>query len=124
VPGEFPGVVSPRIADVLVPVSDVLTAALAVAGNPVANLFASTTGTDADWVVKVIDLHADEVPTQPELGGYQLAVSMDMLRGHYCESFEKLPQPASTPAAAEEHYVQEHLEEIQQQMEAAFPPKS
>ncbi len=87
--------------DVLVYVSDVLAAPLAVAGNPVANLFASTTGTDADWVVKLIDLYPDEVPTQPELGGYQLAVAMDILRGRYRESFEK---PSPIPADSIERY--------------------
>ena len=87
--------------DVLVYVSDVLTEPLAVAGTPVANLFASTTGTDADWVVKLIDLYPDEVPTQPELGGYQLAVSMDILRGRYRESFEK---PSPIPADSVQRY--------------------
>ena len=38
-----------------------------------ADLFAATTGTDADWVVKLIDVYPDEVPSQPEMGGYQLA---------------------------------------------------
>ncbi|MEO7975114.1 MAG: CocE/NonD family hydrolase [Thermoanaerobaculia bacterium] len=87
--------------DVLVYVSDVLTASLAVAGSPVANLFAATSGTDADWVVKLIDLRPDEVPTQPELGGYQLAVSMDILRGRYRESFET---PSPIPADSIQRY--------------------
>jgi len=72
--------------------TDVLTYAtaplgkpLAIAGEPVVNLVASTTGTDSDWVVKLIDVYPDEVAGQPEMGGYQLAVAMDILRGRYRE---------------------------------------
>jgi len=46
---------------------------------------AATTGTDVDWVVKLIDVYPDEVAGQPGLGGYQLAVAMDILRGRYRE---------------------------------------
>ena len=74
--------------DVLTFVTDPLTAPLKVAGEPQVNLTAATTGTDADWVVKLIDVYPDEVPTAPKLGGYQLAVSMDVLRGRYREGFE------------------------------------
>ncbi len=59
---------------------------------PVANLVASTSGTDSDWVVKLIDVYPDEVPSQPELGGYQLAIGMDIFRGRYRASFEQ-PRP-------------------------------
>ena len=72
--------------DVLTYVSEPLTAPLRVAGEPVANLVAATSGTDADWVVKVIDLYPDEVAAQPALGGYQLMVSADIFRGRYRES--------------------------------------
>ncbi|MBX7135005.1 MAG: CocE/NonD family hydrolase [Fimbriimonadaceae bacterium] len=71
--------------DVLAFTSDVLTGPLKVAGEPVANLVASTSGTDSDWVVKLIDVYPDEVAGQPEMGGYQLAVSMDIFRGRYRE---------------------------------------
>ena len=74
--------------DVLAFVSDVLTVPVKVSGRPVANLVASTSGTDSDWVVKVIDVYPDEVAAQPELGGYQLMVSADIFRGRYRESFE------------------------------------
>jgi putative CocE/NonD family hydrolase len=74
--------------DVLSFTSDVLTAPLKISGEPVVNLYASTSGTDSDWVVKLIDLYPDEVAAQPELGGYQLMVSADILRGRYRESFE------------------------------------
>jgi hypothetical protein len=74
--------------DVLAFTSDVLTSPVKISGEPVANLFASTSGTDSDWVVKVIDLYPDEVAGQPEMGGYQLMVSADILRGRYREGFE------------------------------------
>ncbi len=74
--------------DVLVFVSDVLTSPLKISGQPVANLVASTSGTDSDWVVKVIDVYPDEIADQPHLGGYQLMISADIFRGRYRESFE------------------------------------
>jgi putative CocE/NonD family hydrolase len=74
--------------DVLAFVSGVLTAPLKISGQPVANLVASTSGTDSDWVVKVIDVYPDEVAEQPHLGGYQLMISADIFRGRYRESLE------------------------------------
>ncbi len=74
--------------DVLAYQSAVLTAPVKVSGMPMANLIASTSGSDADWVVKVIDVYPDEVGGPPAMGGYQLAVSMDIFRGRYRESFE------------------------------------
>ena len=56
--------------------------------QPIANLVASTSGTDSDWVVKLIDVYPDEVVGQPAMGGYQLMVSADIFRGRYRESFE------------------------------------
>jgi uncharacterized protein len=80
--------------DVLAYKSDVLTAPLQISGQPIVNLFASTSGTDSDWVVKVIDVYPDEMAPDPKLGGYQLAVSMDIFRGRYREGFES-PKPIS-----------------------------
>jgi len=74
--------------DVLVFVSDVLTTPVKISGQPVANLVASTSGTDSDWVVKVIDLYPDEVAGDAPMGGYQLMVSADIFRGRYRESLE------------------------------------
>ena len=74
--------------DVLTFVSNPLTEPVTVRGEVATTLFASTTGTDADWVVKLIDLYPNEVPTQPELGGYQLMIAGDILRGRYRESFD------------------------------------
>jgi hypothetical protein len=78
--------------DVAVFISDVLTAPVKISGEPVANLVASTSGTDSDWVVKLIDLYPDEVAGQPGMGGYQLMVSADIFRGRYRESLET-PKP-------------------------------
>ena len=84
--------------DVLVFTSDVLTAPVKISGQPVANLIASTSGTDSDWVVKLIDVYPDEVPLRPSMGGYQLMVSADIFRGRYRQSLEKpAPVEANTP---------------------------
>jgi hypothetical protein len=74
--------------DVLAFTSDVLTEPVKISGQPVANLIASTSGTDSDWVVKVIDVYPDEVAGQAAMGGYQLMVSADIFRGRYRESLE------------------------------------
>ena len=68
--------------------TDVLIAPVKISGQAMANLVASTSGTDADWVVKLIDVYPDEVPVQPAMGGFQFAVAMDIFRGRYRESFE------------------------------------
>lgn len=78
--------------DVLVFISDTLSAPVKISGQPIANLVASTSGTDSDWVVKVIDVYPDEVADQPSMGGYQLMVSADIFRGRYRESLET-PKP-------------------------------
>jgi uncharacterized protein len=74
--------------DVLAFVSDVLTEPVKISGRPHADLFASTSGTDSDWVVKLIDVYPDEVARQPAMGGYQLMVAADIFRGRYRESLE------------------------------------
>ena len=73
--------------DVLTYTSDVLTTPLHITGQAIANLVASTSGTDSDWVVKLIDVYPDEVAGDPTLGGFQLAIAMDIFRGRYRESF-------------------------------------
>src|SRR5262249_22041445 len=84
--------------DVLAYASDVLTQPVKISGQPLANLIASTTGTDADWVVKLIDVYPEEMAAQPAMGGYQLMVAADILRGRYRESFEDAkPISADTP---------------------------
>jgi putative CocE/NonD family hydrolase len=71
--------------DVLVYATEPLTEPMRVAGEPIAKLFASTSGTDSDWVVKLIDVWPDEVPAKPELGGYQQMLSAEIFRGRYRE---------------------------------------
>jgi putative CocE/NonD family hydrolase len=84
--------------DVLVYTSEVLTKPVKISGPPVVNLVASTSGTDSDWVVKLIDVYPPEVNLHPELGGYQLGVAMDIFRGRYRESLETAkPLAAGTP---------------------------
>jgi len=65
---------------------------LRVAGEPIARLYASTSGTDSDWVVKIIDVWPEEVPDHPKLGGYQQMLSADILRGRYWQDPAN-PQP-------------------------------
>ncbi len=74
--------------DVLTYVSDVLTAPVKISGVPVVNLTASTSGTDSDWVVKLIDKYPDRVAAEPSLGGYELMISADIFRGRYRETLE------------------------------------
>src|SRR6202140_1563072 len=81
--------------------TSVISTAVRISGAPVADLFAATSGTDSDWVVKLIDVFPDEVPSQPEMGGYQLALSMDIFRGRYGESFE---HPSALPAGKAQRY--------------------
>ena len=86
--------------DVLTYTSDVLTAPRTISGAPDVHLVASTSGTDSDWVVKLIDVYPDQVAAQPELGGYQLAVAMDIFRGRYREGFDHpAPLAANQPLA-------------------------
>ncbi|HET7569494.1 MAG TPA: CocE/NonD family hydrolase [Gammaproteobacteria bacterium] len=72
--------------DVLTYETPVLTHPIKISGRPLVHLVASTSGTDSDWVVKLIDVYPDQVAAQPEMGGYQLAVAMDIFRGRYRES--------------------------------------
>jgi uncharacterized protein len=74
--------------DVVAFLSDTLAAPVKISGQPIANIIASTSGTDSDWVVKLIDVYPDEVARQPAMGGYQLMVSADIFRGRYRESLE------------------------------------
>jgi putative CocE/NonD family hydrolase len=74
--------------DVLTYMTPPLTENMRLSGAPVVHLVASTSGTDSDWVVKLIDVYPDEVPSQPEMGGYELGIAMDIFRGRYRESFE------------------------------------
>jgi len=74
--------------DVAVFTSEVLRAPVKIGGEPIANLVASTSGTDSDWVVKLIDVYPDQVAGDAPMGGYQLMISADIFRGRYRESLE------------------------------------
>jgi putative CocE/NonD family hydrolase len=63
-----------------------------IAGEIRAHLFASTTGSDADWIVKLIDVYPEDHPADWNLAGFQLMVSNEVFRGRYRTSFEK-PEP-------------------------------
>ena len=85
--------------DVLTWATDELTADVVISGKVIANLFASTTGTDSDWVVKLIDAYPEKYAPDPKMGGYQLMIAGDVLRGRYRNSFEK-PEPIAPNSVA------------------------
>jgi putative CocE/NonD family hydrolase len=87
--------------DVLTYQTPVLTTAVRIQGAPIADIVAATTGTDGDFVVKLIDVYPPLYPSQPELGGYELPVGTDIFRGRYRASFE---HPTPIPAGAPQHY--------------------
>ena len=78
--------------DVLSWKTDVLANDVTVTGDIVARLFASTTGTDSDWVVKLIDVYPEQNQPDPKMSGYELIVADEVFRGRFRRSFEK-PEP-------------------------------
>jgi hypothetical protein len=90
-----------RRPDVLDWVSEPLASDLTISGKIVAHLFASSSGTDSDWIVKLIDVYPEKYAADPDMGGYQLMIAGDVFRARYRRSFEK-PEPL-TPDAVE-HY--------------------
>ena len=92
--------------DVLTYVTDPLAEDVVLAGAITAKLFASTTGQDADWVVKLIDVYPEEYAPNFKLGGFQLMIANDVFRGRYHQSFEKpvaLVPNAVTPFTIDLH---------------------
>ena len=89
--------------DVLSWESDPLEADLTIAGEVVAHLYASTTGSDADWIVKLIDVYPEHHPENWSLAGYQLMVSSEVFRGRYRRSFER-PEPITSGAVLDYVY--------------------
>ena len=87
--------------DVVSWTTEPLTAQIRIAGSPEVNLFAATTGSDADWVVKLIDVYPDDVPGQPELAGYELPLGMDIFRGRYRDNLE---HPTAIPSNTVQRY--------------------
>ncbi len=78
-----------RRPDVLSWETDTLTEDVTITGAVVAHLFASTTGTDSDWIVKLIDVYPEDYPKEPKLGGYQLMVANEVFRGRFRQNFER-----------------------------------
>lgn len=75
--------------DVLSYVSEPMDAPVTVRGDVTVRLFAETTGSDADWVVKVIDVFPDQDAFNAGLSGYQFMISGEIFRGRYRESFSE-----------------------------------
>src|SRR5262249_47625553 len=75
--------------DVATFISDVLKEPMKISGEPIANLVASTSGTDSDWVVNLMDADPDEAADASPMGGYHLMTAADIFRGRYRESFTK-----------------------------------
>lgn len=88
--------------DVLTYTSDYLEQPLRLAGQPVVHLHASTSGSDVDWIVKLIDVQPDEVPGNETLGGYQLPLAMEILRARFRDD-PSSPEPV--PPGERVHYV-------------------
>ena len=84
--------------DVATWVSEPLAEPVTVRGPVTVTLHAETTGTDADWVVKLIDVYPDEDVPPYGMSGYQLMISGDIFRGRYRESFES-PRPIAANQA-------------------------
>ena len=78
--------------DVVSFTSDSLTEDLIVTGKITAHIFASTTGTDADWIVKLIDVYPDFDQKNLLMSQYQLPIAMEVFRGRFRKSFTK-PEP-------------------------------
>ena len=78
--------------DVLTWETETLKEDTVIAGDIMAHLFASTSGTDSDWVVKLIDVYPESYPKDPKMGGYQLMIADEILRGRFRNSFTR-PEP-------------------------------
>lgn len=92
--------------DVISFLMDSLKDDLTVTGDIVAHLFASTTGTDADFIVKLIDVYPDIDIASKKMSGYQLPIAMEVFRGRFRKSFEK-PMPLA-PGKIEEFIIDLH----------------
>ncbi|MGZ5480010.1 MAG: CocE/NonD family hydrolase, partial [Candidatus Aminicenantales bacterium] len=86
--------------DVLSWETEPLAEDVTVTGRLTARLFASTSGTDSDWVVKLIDVYPEDYPDDPAMGGYQLMIANEVFRGRFLKSFER-PEPLVPDRVAE-----------------------
>lgn len=92
--------------DLLSWTTEPLATDVVMTGRILANLFASTSGSDADWIVKLIDVYPDDYPQEPRMAGYQLMVANEVLRGRFRESFVT-PRPI-TPERIEAYRIDLH----------------
>ncbi|MDP9229652.1 MAG: CocE/NonD family hydrolase, partial [Bacteroidota bacterium] len=92
--------------DVISFVMDSLTEDLTVTGKIMAHLFASTSGSDADWIIKLIDLYPNLDKKSLAMSGYQLPVAMEVFRGRFRKNFSN-PSPL-TPNKPEEFVIDLH----------------
>src|SRR6266540_1247479 len=95
-----------RRPDVLSWETDPLTEDVTITGALAAHLFASTSGTDSDWIVKLIDVYPEDYPKDYKMGGYQLMIANDAFRGRFRKSFEK-PEPIK-PDEVNEYVIDLH----------------
>lgn len=86
--------------------TETLTEDVTVTGSILAKLFASTTGSDADWIVKLIDVYPEVYPDEPQMAGYEFMVANDVFRGRFRNSFEK--SGAITPNKVEQYTIDLH----------------
>jgi len=93
--------------DVLTYTSAPLTSAVHIMGPPEVDLFAATSGTDSDWVVKLIDVYPNETPegasqgSKPDMSGFELPIGIEIFRGRYVDSFAR---PRALRPGKVEHY--------------------
>jgi uncharacterized protein len=76
-------------ADVFSWETEPLSEDVTIAGEVFADLFAATSGSDADWIVKLIDVYPENMPNDPKMGGYEFMVSNEVFRGRYRKNPEK-----------------------------------
>jgi putative CocE/NonD family hydrolase len=92
--------------DVLSWQTDTLTEDVTITGNVMAKLYASTSGSDADWVVKLIDVYPQEYKKEPKMAGYELMIADDVFRGRFRNSLSK--SEAIAPGKVEEYTIDLH----------------
>jgi len=92
--------------DVLTWQTDTLTKDVTITGNVLAKLYAASSGSDADWIVKLIDVYPQEYKKEPKMSGYELMIADDVFRSRFRKSFSK-PEPI-TPGKVEEYSIDLH----------------
>jgi hypothetical protein len=92
--------------DVLTYETEPLEQDVTVAGSLTAHLFGATSGTDCDWIVRLIDVYPEEVAKDPSMGGFQLLISGEPMRARFRKSFAK-PEPV-VPGEVHEYTIDLH----------------